>query len=233
MSEKGELHSGHRGRMLDKFSKHGISAFNEHEMLEILLFMMIPRVNTNEIAHKIIKMFGSLKNALQAPVSELCKINGIGEKSALQLSFIGALTSHLNDARAAAKDSFDSADKIENYFIEHFKDKITETLTLLLLDDKYALLHSHDMSSNLPNHVDVDFREIISQVMKYNVYKLVIAHNHLTGNPNPSGDDLAFTKDLCEYLKGIKVELVDHVVVCKGKALSMRASDYLSGIWEG
>lgn len=90
MSEKSDLHAGHRERMWRKFCEHGISAFNEHEMLEVLLFMMIPQVNTNEIAHEIIKESGSLKNALLAPVSELCKIKGIGEKTAIQISFVGA-----------------------------------------------------------------------------------------------------------------------------------------------
>lgn len=89
------------------------------------------------------------------------------------------------------------------------------------------------MSSNLPNHVNVDLREIISQAMKYNAYKLVIAHNHLTGKPDPSGDDLDFTKYLCKYLKSIKVELVDHIIVANDKALSLRYSGRLSEIWEG
>lgn len=232
MAEDKDVHKGHRKRMMERFSKKGIGDFHEHEKLEVLLYQIIPRINTNIIAHNLINYFGSLKSVFLAPIDELVKVKGIGEKSALQLRFVGALANFLNGTQATVKACFDDANQIMNYFINYFKDKITEEVILLLLDEKYALLHSHQMCSNMPNYVNAEFREIVSQAMKYNARKLVIAHNHPVGTTEPSGEDLNFTRTLRDYLKHIKVELIDHIIVSNGEALSMRESGRLGGIWE-
>ncbi len=232
MAEKNNEHVGHRARMLSKFSEYNINVFEEHEMLEVLLFMIIPRVNTNETAHRVINEFGSLKNALLAPVNELAEINGIGEKSAIQLRFVGELANYLNRTQATVKYIFDESNKIIKYFTNHFKNKNTEALTVLLLDDNSVFLHSHEICSNMPNHVDVGFREIVSQAMKYDARKLLIAHNHIVGTKEPSNDDLRFTRELYDFLKAIKVELVDHIIVSNGEVFSMRDSGCLGRIWD-
>lgn len=227
------IHAGHRERMLSKFSEFGINVFSEHEMLEMLLFLMIPRRNTNPTAHNLIKEFGSLKNALFAPIDELVKIEGVGKNTALQLRLIGALTNYLNQTQVSVKDSFASSDKVTEFCLNHFKDKNSEILTLLLLDDKYALLHVHDISSDKPNHIDAEYREIIGQIIKYDCRKVIIAHNHLIGTVDPSDDDLRQTREIGEILKIIDVGLVDHIIIYKDQAVSLRGCGFLNEIWEG
>lgn len=232
MAEDKDVHKGHRERMLKRFSKGGIGNFQDHEKLEVLLYQIIPRINTNVIAHNLINYFGSLKSVLLAPADELVKVKGIGDKSALQLKFIGELVGYLNDAKVAVKREFDNITDIISFCQNHFKDKTHEVLTLFLLDEKCVLLNICDLSSNMPNLVNVEFRQIARQALNYDARKLVIAHNHVTGTTEPSNKDLKFTRELSYFLKDIKIELIDHIIICNNAALSMRKSGYLSHIWE-
>lgn len=232
MAKNDNIHAGHRARMLGKFAELGINAFTEHEKLEVLLFLMIPRRNTNNIAHDLINEFGSLKSVLFAPIDELERIDGVGKNTAILLRLIGALTDFLNETQVSAKECFASFEKVTEYCVHHLKDKISEEITLLLLDDKYSLLHVHDMSNNKPNHIVAKSREIIGQIIKYECRKIIIAHNHLTGTAAPSDDDLMNTRKIGELLKFVDVGLVDHIIVYKDQAFSMRNSGFLNEIWE-
>lgn len=96
MEKKDNIHKGHRKRMWKKYSEYGLDIFNEHEILEMLLYMFIPRVNTNRTAHELIDRFGSLKEVLNAPRGELLETDNIGESSAIQISFINDITGYIN-----------------------------------------------------------------------------------------------------------------------------------------
>ena len=82
------LHEGHRKRLKQRFINDGLSTFEDHNVLELLLFYSIPRSDTNEIGHKLLKTFGSLSNVFDAPIEELCKVEGIGEHSAVLIKLI-------------------------------------------------------------------------------------------------------------------------------------------------
>lgn len=226
------IHAGHRRRMLDKFSEKGIDVFCEHEKLEVLLYLIIPRKNTNPIAHNLINKFGSLKNLLSAPSDELQKIDGIGKNAALQLRFFGAVINYLKKTRVSVRDNFSSANRVTEYCRNHFNGKIGEAFTLLLLDEKYALLHVHDLTCDMSNHLEAACREIVGQIMMYDSRKVVIAHKLATVAPNPSERDLKHTRRISEILKVIDVGLVDHIIISNDGAISLRNYGVLNGIWE-
>lgn len=232
MAKGKDLHDGHRERMMEKFRKNGIGVFEDHEKLEVLLYQILPRINTNDIAHELINNFGSLKNVLLEPVEDLVKIKGIGEKSALQLKFIGDLMNYLNTAKVAVKIRFSSTLEIVTYCLKHLTDKTHEVLLFILLDDKSALLHAFSITNSQPNHIQISYREVSKQIMKYDASKLIIAHNHLIGSAEPSDDDQRFTRKLYDYLNMLSVGLVDHIIIGRNDVLSMRDNGYLGNIWD-
>ena len=113
-------HDGHRQRMWQKYLEHGIGIFEEHELLEMLLFIIIPRVNTNVISHDLIKKFGSIKDVLDTAFVDLQKVTGIGKNSAVQLKFIGDVAEYVNLRKHNAV-KFDSSSAIVEYCIDYFK----------------------------------------------------------------------------------------------------------------
>lgn len=225
-------HAGHRERMFNKYVEHGIGIFKEHELLEMLLFILIPRVNTNEIAHNLINEFGSLKDVLLTHYDELQRIKGIGENTSIRLRFIGDIAKYVFREKITPLVCFSSESLVCEYCVNHFKDKKYEYLTLLLMDDFYALLHVHDMTSGKPNHIAVDYRELLAQVIKYDCRKIVLSHNHLIGSADPSRDDIKTTREIGMFLKVINVGLVDHIVVRENRCVSMRGYRELNEVWD-
>ena len=89
------IHDGHRQRVYDRLRKEGLDSFSPHNVLELLLFFSSPRADTNEIAHRLIDRFGSVAAVLDAPESELVKVNGVGEYSATLIKLIPQLARYV------------------------------------------------------------------------------------------------------------------------------------------
>ena len=226
------LHAGHRSRMWDRYLEHGITDFKEHELLEVLLYILIPRVNTNEIAHKLINEFGSLKNVLLTHIDKLMKIDGIGKTSAMYLKFIGDIFNYISDTKEIPTKRLTSSKLLTEFCIEHFKNKPNEVLSLILMDDMYALLNVYDITSDDPNRILVDYREIFIEVLRSDCRKVVLAHNHITGTADPSDNDIMTTREIGKLLSIFKVDLVDHIIVRNDTAVSMRSYGILNDLWD-
>lgn len=230
MAENDNHHAGCRELLLRKFSEHGIDGLSETEMLEMLLLLIMPRCDAGSVANSLIKEFGSLKTVLFASNYELKRVEGVGDNTAHQLRFVGDIANCLIQTQPLENKDLKDFNSITEYCIDHFKDKSSEELTLLLFDDEYSLLNVHNITDNRPNCITVGNRDIVRLIMQYKCRKVIIAHNHPTGTAEPSCKDLKRTRELGEYLKIIGVELVDHIIVCKDKALSLRESGYLKKI---
>ena len=232
MGDKENPHEGHRMKMWATYSQNGIKAFAEHELLEMLLFLVIPRVNTNVTAHNLLSRFGSIKNVLDAHINDLKKIKGIGKNAALYLNFIGEIFEHVFITKAVSKTSLNTSKKVTQFCVDYFKDQSNEVFSLLMLDNKFSLLHVCDFSNKDPNQILINYRAIIQKVIKYDCVKVIIAHNHPFGSASPSDDDIKTTNELANILNIINVGLVDHIIVSNNTAFSMRGSGLLNSIWD-
>lgn len=223
-------HDGHRQRMWQKFLDHGIGIFNEHELLEILLFVLIPRVNTNEISHELIRRFGSMRNVLEASVDDLQTVKGIGKNSAMQLRYIGDIAGYVNQNKLDAV-KFDNSSKIISYCIEYFKNKSNECLTFFLLDDKLTMIYKDDIEISKPNETEIDCNKLIRQAVKFECQSIVLAHNHPEGSVYASNVDIMTTRTLSALLKAINIKIEDHIVIQGNTGYSMRRSGEAPELW--
>ena len=134
------VHTGHRQRLKERFLKEGLDHFDEHQVLELLLFYCIPRVDTNPIAHALLHRFGSLAQVLEAPVGELEKMPGIGHNAAVFLSLITAAGRYYQVNCASRNVILTSVEACGRYLMPFFYGRRNETVYLLCLDAKCKVL---------------------------------------------------------------------------------------------
>lgn len=219
-------HDGHRDRVRQKFLESQFNSFQEHEILEMLLFYAIPRKNTNEIAHSLIDKFGSLANVFDADINLLQEVDGISQNSAILLKMIPPLLKRYvnseNSKNTFKKLSFKSIDTILDFCIKQYIGTTTELLKAIYLDNNCDLISCIDICTmNNTNMITINATKIIERADKYNSNKVILVHNHPRGNLNPSQDDISSTKRLYRTFKELSINLIDHIIVCDNKAISM------------
>lgn len=222
------IHDGHRQRIKERFLKNGLDGFSEHEVLELLLFYCIPRRDTNEIAHRLEKRFGSLTEVIEAPVKELKKVDGVGENAAMFLSVLKETNRYLNICRARENKVLRSIGECGEY-LRHFFDGIrNEVVYLLCMDAKGMVIDCYKVGEGGVNSASVSIRKIIDIAITSNATSVVLAHNHPSGLAIPSADDIQTTRRLAKALYMADVILTDHIVVADKDYISMS----LSGIYD-
>lgn len=224
MSENKMPHDGHRNRMRQRYLTTGFDSFEDHEILEMILYNCYRRINTNNIAHKLLEKFGSISAVLEAPIDELMKA-GISESAAVYLRMIPDVCRvYLND-RNNNKSKIISLDTVGDYFVTKYIGRSDEHLYLLLMDSKCKELYCGVVSTGTLQSSDVPMRKIVDLAMRYNASNAVIAHNHPSGVALPSRADINATNVLCNTLAVIGVRLVDHIIVADDDYISLRESE--------
>ena len=226
-----QLHEGHRERIINKFNEYP-DAFNDHELLEIFLFAVYPRKDTNDIAHRLISAFGSINNVFKADAERLMTVKGVGKAVAAQIVLHAKLMQKIAAAENAEKDvKFTSFEKTKDEIAVLFKGLKGEKFYFFLLDDAFKSVFRLEYSG-IGDEVLTDTAEIARAMSLHKAKFALMAHNHPSGNVEPSEkDDVATKKFLivCD-LHGIK--LSDHIIVANDKCFSYFSSGRLNYIKE-
>ncbi len=224
------MHDGHRERLRNRFRKDGLARFEEHNVLELLLFYCIPRKDTNEIAHALINEFGSLAGVLDAPIERIEKVHGMGENSALFMKLIPEICMRYLESRGK-KDENLTIPKTGKDFIKlvlpKFLGKSNENFLLICFDNAGRVVYNDILFEGSTNMANIDLRMIVEKVIYYNAVSVVIAHNHPDGLPIASAEDHACTASIRRTLSSMNVVLRDHIIVGGNDAVSLSDSGYL------
>lgn len=221
------IHEGHRKRVRERFLKHGLESFQPHEMLELLLFFGIPRVNTNDIAHELISHFGSLQAVFNASVSQLQEVKGVTENAAVLIS----LVPHFARIYTAGEMKFNSMVSVNNvveYFASAYLGANRESVKVCCLDDRLRIVSCADAMEGTVSNSPVCVRKIAEAAFRANSSIIVIAHNHPSGSAEPSAADVSATRQIASALSLLGIETLDHVIVGKDSAISMKQSGYFN-----
>ncbi len=219
------IHDGHRARMKQRFLQNGLSVFESHQVLEMLLFYVLPRRDTNPIAHSLLKEFGSLSDVLDADYTELCKIEGISKQAALFLTFCGDLVGRYMESKVEDETVFKETDDLRKYLEARFVIDTREKLCIACMNNRGKLLNCSTISEGSVNTTDLNLRAIIQTVLKYpTTTTVVLAHNHPAGYAVPSQADLDSTLQVKLALKGIGVRLIDHFIFAPNEYISLGTS---------
>ena len=178
------IHEGHRARMKKKLLENGERSLADHELLEVLLYYAIPRRDTNELAHRLLKQFGSLQGVLSAPVQELACVSGVGQQAALLLGMVPMLC-----RRAAQREKeqiLNSVDACGAYFTELLGSSRREMLWQVCLDGKGKVLSSRCLAEGDVSMAAVSVRQVVEYALRAGAVGVVLAHNHPSGVALPS-----------------------------------------------
>ncbi|MBO5448256.1 MAG: RadC family protein [Ruminococcus sp.] len=224
-----QSHEGHRERMRERLRKSGsLDGFAEHEILEMLLFYVYPRGNTNQLAHELIERFGSLKGVMNASKDELMQVRSVGESCALAIGFFNMLCGYVRRQELGGIDVRDYGKMLE-YIPTFFTEEKNEKFKIFCVNSSCRIQSVSDVSSGTENSVPVNFKELTRTVLNSGCRIVVLAHNH-PGAPNtPSQEDIAVTREIINYLKMLDITVLDHYVVGINGIMSMRSCGMIHG----
>ena len=220
------IHKDHRQRVRERYLKEGLDGFSEVQVLELLLFYVIPRQDTNPIAHRLLKRFGSLYQVLEAPVEELEKVEGIGPNAALLLSLITAVARVYAVNRTEKQKILRTIEDCGEYLKSFFIGRRSEMVYLLCLDAKCKVLGCREIGEGSVNSANVPIRRIVETALGLNATSVMLAHNHPSGIALPSGEDVLTTHRVAAALSTVDIVLVDHIIVADDDYVSMVQSGH-------
>lgn len=230
-NKKKNVHEGHRERMRNKYVNKGIEVFEQHEILEMLLFYAIPRKNTNDIAHRLLEACGSLSAVFDAPIDILMQ-QGLSYNAAVLLHMIPYLS------RAYQSDKFDNEEKIitdENIgkkMVHLFAGKNEECVYAFFLDAKGKEKYSGIISKGDASSAPLFSKDIVSIAARCKAVTVIIAHNHPSGVAFPSRADLEATADIADALDTIGIHLADHIIVADRDYISLSSTPPFSRMFD-
>lgn len=205
------LHSGHRERLKQQYLNNGISAMTDIQKLELLLFYAIPQKDTNPIAHKLLERFGTIKNVLNASVSDLCTIDGIKESSA---TFLKLISNMANVCSLPQEHELINSTRLAREYCQKFYVGVhLEQFHVVCLSKDSKVIGSKMIKAGTVDEIKVDIRDITEFAISINCTRILVSHNHPEGKGEVSDEDLKFTYSLvCSCLLN-NIDIIDHIIV--------------------
>ena len=218
------VHDCHRKRLKRRFLSEGLDSFEDHNILELLLFYALPRSDTNEIAHRLLEQFKSLSGVFDAPLEELCKIKGISEHSATLIKLIPRLTSAYHTDKSKDIKIISSTNAAGKFFVPRFYGKQNEEVHVMLLDDKKKVIKCEKVFEGTVNSTPITVKKVVAMAVNSNATGVILAHNHPGGIALPSKSDLRATEKIFRALELINIQLCDHIIVADDDFVSLADS---------
>lgn len=216
-------HLGHRQRLRERFLKGGPDALPDYELLELVLYAAITRGDTKPLAKRLIDRFGGFAAALSAPPEELRKVKGVGEAAVVALKTVQAAASRMTMREIGDRPVLSAWHKVIDYCHLQMAREPSEQFRLLFLDRKNKLIADEVQQRGTIDHAPVYPREVIKRALELGAAALILAHNHPSGDPTPSQQDIAMTKEIVKAGKALGVAVHDHLVIGRQGHYSFRA----------
>jgi DNA repair protein RadC len=222
------VHRGHRSRMRERMKKEELASFAPHEIIETMLYYVIPRGDTNPMAHALIERFGSVRCVLDASVDDLLKVKGVTQKAAYYLASLPSYFEFYRMDKFSKRESFNTSIDAANYFISKLAYKRNEEIHLLFLDKKNQIIESRCMQKGTIDKANVFIRDISEVAIRLGAVNAIMSHNHPSGKLEPSESDVITTKLVFEALALIDVFLQDHIIVGQEDFYSFFRNDFIT-----
>ena len=218
---------GHRTRLRDRFMQGGPEALPDEEVLELLLFRAIPRREVRTLAQRLLLEFGDFNRVISATPARLSKVQGVGSAVIQELKIVEASAHRLARAKVMHREVLSSWDALLDYCQTRMAHLEVEQFRVLYLNRKNVLIADEPQGQGTVDHVPVYPREIAKRALELNASALILVHNHPSGDPTPSKEDIAMTTSVQRAGDALGIILHDHLVIGKSRHISFRSRGLL------
>lgn len=211
---------GHRQRLRDKFLNSSLEGFHDYEIIELLLTLGTPRKDCKQSAKEALMKFGTLKAVLEADAVDLKTVRGIGDKNVFGLKIAQAVARRYLADSVVDKDFIRSSKEVLEYLQHNLRDKNRELFMVIYLNGRNQIIKMEEVFEGTLSKSAVYPREVVKRALDNEAAALVFVHNHPSGNPNPSKEDLTITNKLKEASQSIDVVVHDHLIIAGNEVYS-------------
>ena len=215
--------SGHRARLRKRLFEGGPDALLDHELVEYLLALAIPRRDTKPLAKKLLRDFGGFGGLLSADAEAIARVGEVSEGAAAALKIAQAAALRLLESGIENRPVLGSWQALIDYLHADMAHNPVERVRVLFLNSKNMLIRNEPMSEGSVDEAAVYVREIVRRALDYHATALIIVHNHPSGDPSPSQQDIKLTRDLVEAGRHLKIAVHDHIIIGARGHSSLRA----------
>ena len=220
--DKKKHYHGHRERLRQRFAQNGATALQDYELLELILFRLLPRRDTKPIAKAMIERFGNFPEAISAPSHLLEEIDGLGKTAIIDLKVILAATQRFSKVGIMDRPVLGSWGELINYCKTQMAYETKEQFRILFLDKKNYLIADEVQQIGTVDHTPVYPREVIKRSLELSATALILVHNHPSGDPAPSTADIQMTKEINNIAKPLGIIVHDHIIIGRSGHSSLR-----------
>ena len=214
LDEEAEPHwVGHRQRLRARFRELGEAGLPDYELLELVLFLSIPRRDVKPIAKALIARFGSFAEVLGAAPERLQEIEGVSERVALDLKLAEAAARRMTRGAIRQRTALASWKDVIDYCRTAMAFAEREEFRILFLDKRNGLIADEVQGSGTVDHTPVYPREVMRRALEIGATAIILVHNHPSGDPTPSSADVRMTQDIVAIAKPLGITVHDHIIV--------------------
>ncbi len=211
---------GHRLRLREKFLKFGLNGFLDYEIVELLLTLGTPRKDCKIAAREALKEFKNFRSVLEAPPEDLQAVPGIGPKNVFGIMLIREVSRRYLKDRMMSRPVCGSSQEVYEYLLHSMRDQKKEKFKVIFLDAKNRVIEEKTLFEGTIDASAVYPREVIRDALRYGATSLIFAHNHPSGDPEPSACDREITCDLVFAARVMQLKVLDHIIIGNNRYFS-------------
>ncbi len=215
-------HVGHRQRLRERFLSGGADALPDYELIELVLFAALPRINTKPLAKRLLAKFGSFAEVIAASPERLREVDGVGDRVITDIKIVQATAERLARVSVRNRPVLSSWSAVIDYCRTAMAFAEKEQFRILFLDKRNALISDEVQQTGTVDHTPVYPREVIKRALELSATAIVLVHNHPSGDPTPSRADIDMTKTIIDLAEPLGVSVHDHVIVGRDGHASLR-----------
>ncbi len=219
---------GHRKRLRERFLKNGLQGFHDYEVIELLLSLNTPRKDCKQSAKTLLKRFKTFQGVLEANIETLCEVDGVGPSNSLGIKLIKEVADRFLESRILTKDVVRNSGDLHDYLKQTIGHKSKEVFVGIFLDAKNRVLTCKTLFEGTLTTSSVYPREAVISALQHNAAAVIFAHNHPSGDIEPSASDIQITKKLLIALNYVGIILHEHMIIGNDGCYSFAENGFIA-----